>query len=54
MLQANLGLLKVLVAKSQAEGLHMHLRSVVESLFKWQDVAKNHFQAKVFCFYYLM
>ncbi|KAL5068261.1 hypothetical protein RYX36_019148 [Vicia faba] len=45
--KANLGLLKVLVAKSQAEGLHMHLRSVVESLFKWQDVAKNHFQAKV-------
>lgn len=45
--KANLGLLKVLVAKSQAEGLHMHLKSVVESLFKWQDVAKNHFQAKV-------
>ncbi|GAU26881.1 hypothetical protein TSUD_02840, partial [Trifolium subterraneum] len=45
--KANLGLLKVLVAKSQAEGLQMHLRSVVECLFKWQDDAKNHFKAKV-------
>ncbi|GAU23825.1 hypothetical protein TSUD_27350 [Trifolium subterraneum] len=45
--KANLGLLKVLVAKSQAERLEMHLRSVVECLFKWQDVAKNHFKAKV-------
>lgn len=47
MLQANLGLLKVLVAKSQAEGLQMHLRSMVESLLKWQDNTKNHFKAKV-------
>ncbi|WJX12238.1 hypothetical protein P8452_02759 [Trifolium repens] len=45
--KANLGLLKVLVAKSQAEELQVHLRSVVECLFKWQDVAKNHFKAKV-------
>ncbi|CAJ2627945.1 unnamed protein product [Trifolium pratense] len=45
--KANLGLLKVLVAKSQAEGLQMHLRSVVECLFKWQDAAKNHLKAKV-------
>ncbi|KAK2452302.1 RRP12 protein [Trifolium repens] len=45
--KANLGLLKVLVAKSQAEGLQVHLRSVVECLFKWQDDAKNHFKAKV-------
>ncbi|MCH95875.1 RRP12-like protein, partial [Trifolium medium] len=45
--KANLGLLKVLVAKSQAEGLQMHLRSVVECLFKWQDDAKNHLKAKV-------
>jgi hypothetical protein len=28
----------------------MHLRSVVECLFKWQDDAKNHFKAKVFVF----
>jgi ribosomal RNA-processing protein 12 len=40
--------LKVLAAKSQAEELQVHLRSVVECLFKWQDVAKNHFKAKVF------
>lgn len=45
--KANLGLLKVLVAKSQAEGLQMHLKSVVECLFQWQDEAKNHFKAKV-------
>jgi ribosomal RNA-processing protein 12 len=25
----------------------VHLRSVVECLFKWQDDAKNHFKAKV-------
>lgn len=47
MLQANLGLLKVLVAKSQAEGLQLHLRSMVEGLLKWQDNTKNHFKAKV-------
>ncbi|CAL5215365.1 unnamed protein product [Lathyrus oleraceus] len=40
--KASLGLLKVLVTKSQAEGLHLHLRSMIESLF-----AKNHFKAKV-------
>ncbi|XAR51105.1 hypothetical protein NMG60_11005643 [Bertholletia excelsa] len=45
--KANLGFLKVLVAKSQAEGLQMHLRSVVEGLLKWQDSTKNHFKAKV-------
>jgi len=28
----------------------MHLRSVVERLFTWQDDAKNHFKAKVFVF----
>ncbi|CAJ2675716.1 unnamed protein product [Trifolium pratense] len=45
--KANLGLIKVLVAKSQAGVLQMHLRSVVECLFKWQDDANNHFKAKV-------
>ncbi|KAJ4827707.1 hypothetical protein Tsubulata_029798 [Turnera subulata] len=45
--KANLGLLKVLVAKSQTEGLQMHLGSMVESLLKWQDDTKNHFKAKV-------
>ncbi|KAJ8751028.1 hypothetical protein K2173_016209 [Erythroxylum novogranatense] len=46
-IKANLGLLKVLVAKSQAEGLQMHLGSLVEGLLKWQDDTKNHFKAKV-------
>ncbi|KAF8401126.1 hypothetical protein HHK36_014430 [Tetracentron sinense] len=46
-IKANLGLVKVLVAKSQAEGLHTHLRSMVEGLLKWQDNTKNHFKAKV-------
>ncbi|XP_052181613.1 uncharacterized protein LOC127794500 [Diospyros lotus] len=45
--KANLGLLKVLVAKSQAEGLQMHLSSMVDGLLKWQDSTKNHFKAKV-------
>lgn len=38
--------MKVLVANSQAEGLQLHLRSMVEGLLKWQD-AKSHFKAKV-------
>ena len=46
-MQANLGLLKVLVAKSQTEGLQMHLRSMVEGLLNWQDSTKNQFKAKV-------
>ncbi|RVW44251.1 Ribosomal RNA-processing protein 12 [Vitis vinifera] len=45
--KANLGLLKVLVAKSQTEGLQMHLRSMVEGLLNWQDITKNQFKAKV-------
>jgi ribosomal RNA-processing protein 12 len=28
----------------------MHLKSVVECLFQWQDEAKNHFKAKVSVF----
>ncbi|TKY54389.1 RRP12 protein [Spatholobus suberectus] len=46
-IKANLGFLKVLVAKSQAEGLQKHLKSMVEGLLKWQDNSKNHFKAKV-------
>ncbi|KAL2533290.1 ARM repeat superfamily protein [Abeliophyllum distichum] len=46
-IKANLGLLKVLVAKSQAEGLQKHLRSLVDGLLNWQDSTKNHFKAKV-------
>ncbi|ONH97511.1 hypothetical protein PRUPE_7G193800 [Prunus persica] len=46
-IKANLGLLKVLVAKSQAEGLQLHLKSMVEGLLKWQDATKTHFKAKV-------
>ncbi|KAL6220887.1 hypothetical protein ACLB2K_008640 [Fragaria x ananassa] len=46
-IKANLGLLKVLVAKSQAEGLQLHLKSMVEALLKWQDDTKTHFKAKI-------
>ncbi|KAK8660682.1 hypothetical protein V6N13_051597 [Hibiscus sabdariffa] len=46
-IKANLGLLKVLVAKSKTEGLEAHLASLVEGLLKWQDDTKNHFKAKV-------
>lgn len=48
MWQANLGFVKVLVAKSKADGLHMHLKTMVEGLLKWRDDIKNHFKAKVF------
>jgi ribosomal RNA-processing protein 12 len=46
-IKANLGLLKVLVAKSQSDGLQLHLKSMVEGLLVWQDNTKNHFKAKV-------
>ncbi|RDX76023.1 RRP12-like protein, partial [Mucuna pruriens] len=46
-IKANLGFLKVLVAKSQAEGLQAHLKSMVEGLLKWQANSKNHFKSKV-------
>ncbi|PIA46017.1 hypothetical protein AQUCO_01600349v1 [Aquilegia coerulea] len=46
-IKANLGLVKVLVAKSHAEALQIHLKSLVEGLLKWQDDQKNHFKAKV-------
>ncbi|KAK1287476.1 hypothetical protein QJS10_CPB19g01953 [Acorus calamus] len=46
-IKANLGLLKVLVAKSQVDGLQKHLRSMVEGMLKWQDGTKNHFLSKV-------
>ncbi|ESW26550.1 hypothetical protein PHAVU_003G128600 [Phaseolus vulgaris] len=46
-IKANLGFLKVLVARSQAEGLQTHLKSMVEGLLKWQDNSKNHFKAKI-------
>ncbi|KVI01141.1 Armadillo-like helical [Cynara cardunculus var. scolymus] len=46
-IKANLGLLKVLVAKSQAEGLQAHMRGMVEALLSWQGSNKNHFKAKV-------
>ncbi|GMH03569.1 hypothetical protein Nepgr_005408 [Nepenthes gracilis] len=45
--KANLGLVKVLVAKSRPESLEAHLGCLVEGLLKWQDDTKNHFKAKV-------
>lgn len=46
-IKANLGLLKVLVSKSTADGLQAHLKSVLEALLGWQNSTKNHFKAKV-------
>ncbi|CAN6471177.1 unnamed protein product [Victoria cruziana] len=46
-IKADLGLMKVLVAKLQADGLQMHLKSMVEGLLNWKDDTKNHFKAKV-------
>ncbi|CAL9057574.1 unnamed protein product [Musa banksii] len=45
--KANLGLIKVLVVKSKADGLQMHLKTMVEGLLRWQDDTKNHFKAKI-------
>ncbi|XP_073010207.1 uncharacterized protein [Typha latifolia] len=45
--KANLGFIKVLVAKSKADGLQEHLKGIVEGLLKWQDDTKNHFKAKI-------
>ncbi|XP_076928932.1 uncharacterized protein LOC143593073 [Bidens hawaiensis] len=45
--KASLGFLKVLVAKSQAEGLQSHMGSMVDALLSWQSSSKNHFKAKV-------
>lgn len=52
-MQANLGFLKVLVAKSKDEGLQLHLRSMVEGLLMRKDNFKTHFKAKV-CFLFSM
>ncbi|XP_031500044.1 uncharacterized protein LOC116264144 isoform X2 [Nymphaea colorata] len=46
-IKADLGLMKVLVAKLQADGLQVHLKSMVEGLLNWKDDTKNHFKAKV-------
>ncbi|OWM74363.1 hypothetical protein CDL15_Pgr013267 [Punica granatum] len=46
-IKANFGLLKVLVAKSQPDGLQMNLESMVAGLLKWQDDNKNHFKSKI-------
>ncbi|KAL3332457.1 hypothetical protein AABB24_032833 [Solanum stoloniferum] len=46
-IKANLGLLKVLVTKSTADGLQAHLKNMVEALLVWQNSTKNHFKAKV-------
>lgn len=45
--KANLGLIKVLVAKSKADSLETHLKGIVEGLLKWKDETKNHFKAKI-------
>lgn len=45
--KANLGLIKVLAAKSKADGLETHLKGIVEGLLKWKDETKNHFKAKI-------
>ncbi|URE31142.1 NUC173 domain [Musa troglodytarum] len=45
--KAILGLIKVLVVKSNVDGIQMHLKTIVEGLFKRQDDTNNHFKAKV-------
>ncbi|XP_021756694.1 RRP12-like protein [Chenopodium quinoa] len=47
LLQANLGLLKVLVAKSQSEILQIYLKGMVEGILVRQDDSMKHFKAKV-------
>ncbi|KAM0036793.1 hypothetical protein Hdeb2414_s0014g00430561 [Helianthus debilis subsp. tardiflorus] len=44
---ASLGFLKVLVAKSQAEGLQTHMQDMVEVLLSWKSSNKNSFKVKV-------
>ncbi|KAK4756859.1 hypothetical protein SAY87_006986 [Trapa incisa] len=44
---ANLGLLKVLIAKSQSDGLQTHLGSMVTGLLNWQDDTRKHFKSKI-------
>ncbi|GKV24693.1 hypothetical protein SLEP1_g34276 [Rubroshorea leprosula] len=46
-IKANLGLLKVLVAKSQAQELGAHLGILVQGLLSSEDDTKNHFKVKV-------
>ncbi|KAI0499276.1 hypothetical protein KFK09_020179 [Dendrobium nobile] len=46
-IKANLGLIKVLVAKSKADGLETHLKGIVEGLLKWRDETKSQFKAKI-------
>ncbi|KAK9946165.1 hypothetical protein M0R45_011641 [Rubus argutus] len=45
-IKASLGLSEGTSSKSQAEGLQLHLKSMVEALLKWQDDTKTHFKAK--------
>ncbi|KAL8139269.1 hypothetical protein V2J09_005290 [Rumex salicifolius] len=45
--KASLGLMKVLVAKSRADMLQTHLKSLVEGMLRWPNDTKNHFKAKV-------
>ncbi|MFS7921635.1 hypothetical protein Hanom_Chr03g00239321 [Helianthus anomalus] len=45
--KASLGFLKVLVTKSQAEGLQTHMRDMVEVLLSRQSNNKNHFKVNV-------
>ncbi|KAL9659403.1 hypothetical protein QQ045_024209 [Rhodiola kirilowii] len=46
-IKANLGLLKVLVAKSPADGLYTHLQSMVHGLLYWPDNSQKQFKAKI-------
>ncbi|XP_078444519.1 ARM repeat superfamily protein [Wolffia australiana] len=45
--KANLGFLKVLVAKSQSSGLQSHLSGIIGGLLSWRDGTKKHFKSKV-------
>lgn len=46
-IKATLGLLKVVIARLQAEDLQKHLKSMVDGLLLWSADRKTHFKAKV-------
>jgi len=46
-IKATLGLLKVVIARLQAEDLQKHLKSMVDGLLLWSAERKTHFKAKV-------
>lgn len=46
-IKATLGLMKVVIARLQADDLKKHLKSIVDGLLLWSADRKTHFKAKV-------